>query len=97
MNIVKPKTLSLEGDWEDIVNNAERHNARVRFEEKLFEKQLKKDEKKLIALAFGAILSVGLCVAGFVAPWLGVSVAAILVCAACFKAGQTWAKRGACR
>ena len=94
MNIVKPKTLSLDGDWEQIVNNVERHNARGRFEENLLRNKLKKDNNKLISLAFAAILCVVLGVVGFVASWLGGAAAVIFAFAACFRAGRICEKRG---
>lgn len=97
MEKTQPTILSLEGDWEQICNNVERHNARVRLEEKLFQKQLKRENERLITLSLGAILSIGLGLVGFVIPWLSAAAAALLTATACIQYGRIYEKRGACR
>ena len=97
MEKTKPTILSLDGDWEQICNNVERHNAKVRFEEKLFQKQLKRENDRLIMLSLGAILSIGLGLVGFVVPWFSVATAALLIVTACVQYGRIYEKRGACR
>lgn len=84
----QPTTSDLAGGWENIVNNVERHNARLHFEAYLYQRKLKKRVSKVAKLALGAILSVGLGTAGLLAPWLAGGAAVILVCAACFLAGR---------
>lgn len=97
MEKAKPTILSLDGEWEQICNNVERHNARVRFEEKLFQKQLKRENERLISLGLGAILAIGLGLVGFVIPWLSAATAALLTVTACVQYGRLYEKRGACR
>ena len=80
--------LSLTGGWEDIVNNVERHNARLRFDAYLYQRKLKKKISKVVNMALGAIASVTLGLTGLMAPWLAGGLAVILVCAACFLAGR---------
>lgn len=84
----RPVTLDLTGGWEDIVNNVERHNARVRFDAYLYQRKLKKKICKVVNMALGAIVSVILGLTGLMAPWLGGGSAVILVCVACFLAGR---------
>lgn len=86
----KPATLDLTGGWENIVNNVERHNARVRFEAKLFRRKMKQKINRMVDLALGAIISVALGVAGLLSSWVAVLGAMILVCIACFFGGQIW-------
>ena len=85
-----PTTLDLTGGWENIVNNAERHNARIRLEANLFRHKQKKKICKITELALGAILSVALGFIGLLSPWVAGGAAVILVCIACFLAGRIW-------
>lgn len=84
----QPTVLDLTGGWESIVNNVERHNARVRFEAKLFRLKMRKKINRMVDLALGAIISVALGVVGLLTPWVAGVAAVILVCAACFFAGR---------
>lgn len=84
----QPKALDLTGGWEQIVNNVERHNARLRFDAYLYQRKLKKKISKVVNIAIGAIISVTLGLTGLIAPWLAGGAAVILVCAACFLAGR---------
>ena len=84
----QPTALDLTGGWENIVNNVERHNARLRHEAKLYQHKLKKKISKVVNIAIGAILSVTLGLTGLMAPWLAGAAAVILVCIACFLAGR---------
>ena len=43
-----PTTLDLTGGWENIVNNVERHNARLRFDAYLYQRKLKKKISKVV-------------------------------------------------
>lgn len=84
----QPTTLDLTGGWESIVNNVERHNARLRFEALMYQRRLKRKIGRVINMALGAIVSVTLGLTGLMAPWLAGGAAVILVCAACFLAGR---------
>lgn len=84
----QPTTLDLTGGWESIVNNVERHNARLRFEALLYQRRLKRKIGRVTNMALGAIVSVTLGLTGLMAPWLAGGAAVILVCAACFLAGR---------
>ena len=84
----QPTALDLTGGWENIVNNVERHNTRLRFEANLYQLKLKKKISKVVKMALGAIASVTLGLTGLMAPWLAGGLAVILVCAACFLAGR---------
>lgn len=86
----QPALLEIPNEWEKIVNNVERHNARARFEANLYQRKLKKKIGKVAELALGAILSVGLGAAGLLASWLAGAAAIVLICAACFHGGRIW-------
>ncbi len=86
----QPTTLDLTGGWENIVNNVERHNARVRFEVNLYQHKLKRKIGRVVNTALGAILSVTLGLTGLLAPWLASVTAIICVCIACFLGGRIW-------
>lgn len=85
-----PTTLDLTGGWENIVNNVERHNARLRFEANLYQHKLKKKISNVVNMALGAIVSVTFGLTGLMAPWLAGGAAVILVCIACFIAGRIY-------
>lgn len=89
----QPTALDLTGGWEDIVNNVERHNARLRFEANLFRHKLKKKIGRVVNLALGAITSVALGATGLLAPWLAGTAAVILICSAFFFGGGVWEAR----
>ena len=84
----QPTTLDLTGGWESIVNNVDRHNARLRFEAYLYQRKLHKKISKIINFALGAIICVTLGLTGLLAPWLAGGTAILLVCAACFLGGR---------
>lgn len=86
----QPTALDLTGGWESIVNNAERHNARLRLDAYLHQRKLRKKVSKVAELALGAILSVVLGSAGLLTPWLAGTAAVLLVCVACFLGGRIW-------
>ena len=81
-------TIRLPAEWEGIVNNVERHNARCRFEEKLAKRKLQKKINKALLSAVGAALVMALELAGLLALQVAIPVAVVLICAACFVAGQ---------
>ncbi|MBR4017275.1 MAG: hypothetical protein IKK11_05635 [Oscillospiraceae bacterium] len=86
-------TIRLPAEWEGIVNNVERHNARCRFEEKLAKRKLQKQINKALFYAMGAALAMALEGAGLLALQVAVPAAVVLVCLACFVAGQIIEKR----
>ena len=81
---------SLTGGWEDIVNNVERHNARVQFEIRRQQYRRNKRIGKILNHVLGAALVMGLDLAGLLASWVAVPGAVILVCIACFFGGRLW-------
>lgn len=87
----QPKALDLTGGWEQIVNNVDRHNARMNFEAKLRRRKLQKKVGTITELALGAVLSVTLGLTGLLNPWISWNATAILVCSVCFLGGRLWA------
>lgn len=81
-------TIRLPAEWEGIVNNVERHNARCRFEKKLAKRKLHKQINKALFYAMGAALAMVLEFTGLLAPQVAVPAALALVCMACFLAGK---------
>lgn len=82
--------LSLTGDWEAIVNNVERHNARVRFEILRQHNRRNKQINRILDRVLCAGLVIALDIAGLLASWIAVPTAIILICIACFLAGRLW-------
>jgi VIT1/CCC1 family predicted Fe2+/Mn2+ transporter len=82
------KTIRLPAEWEGIVNNVERHNARCRFEEKLARRKLHKQINKALFYAMGAALAIVLDFTGLIAPCVAVAVALVLLCMTCFTVGR---------
>jgi len=89
-------TIRLPAEWEGIVNNVERHNARRQMEEKRARQKLQKQINKALFYAMGAALAITLECAGLLALWVAVLAAIILVCMACFTAGKIFGKLGGC-
>ena len=86
----QPKALDLTGGWEQIVNNVERHNARVRFEIRRQQYRRNKRISKILNHVLGAALVMGLDLAGLLSSWIAVPGAVILTCIACFFGGRLW-------
>lgn len=86
----QPTALDLTGGWENIVNNVERHNARLRFEIRRQQYRRNKRINKILNYVLGAALVMGLDLAGLLSPWIAVPGAVILVCIACFFGGRLW-------
>ncbi len=82
------KTLNLTDGWEEIVNDAERHNARVRFDRKVAVRRRNRMIGKSVNLALGAVLCVALTAADLLAGWLAVPAAIMLLCGASVMAGR---------
>ena len=81
-------TIRLPAEWEGIVNNVERHNARCRFEAKLAKRKIHKQINKALFCAMGAALAMVLEFTGLLAPWVAVTAALVLLCMTCFMAGR---------
>lgn len=81
-------TIRLPAEWEGIVNNVERHNARCRFEAKLAKRKLHKQINKALLYAMGAAVAMALESAGLLAATVAIPAALALVCMACFVAGR---------
>lgn len=81
-------TIRLPAEWEGIVNNVERHNARCRFEAKLAKRKFHKQINKALLCAMGAALAMVLEFTGLLAPWVAVAAALVLLCMTCFMAGR---------
>lgn len=90
--MVTEVTLEIPAEWESIVNNVERHNARCRFEKKLAKRKLHKQINKAMICAMGAALAMVLEFTGLLATWVAVAAALVLVCMACFTAGRVAGK-----
>ena len=84
--------LNLTEEWEDIVNKTERHNARVNFEKYREKRKLHKQINKALCYATGAAGAVMLERTGLLALKVAVPAAMVLVCMACFVAGQVASK-----
>ena len=82
------ETIRLPAEWEGIVNNVERHNARCRFEEKLAKRKLHKQINKALFYAMGAALAIVLDFTGLLATWVAVAAALVLLCMTCFTVGR---------
>ena len=81
-------TIRLPAEWEGIVNNVERHNARCRFEAKLAKRKLHKQINKALFYAIGAALAIVLDFTGLLATWVAVAAALVLLCMTCFTVGR---------
>ena len=86
----QPTALDLTGGWEQIVNNVERHNARVRFEIRKRQYRRNKRISKILNHALGAALVMGLDLAGLLASWIAVPGTLIPTFIAFFLGGQLW-------
>ena len=85
--------LSLDGSWERIVNDAERHNARVHFEETRKRNRIRKRLGYIIDCALSAAAVIALDIAGLLASVVAMPTAVIFICIACFLAGRVWEQR----
>jgi hypothetical protein len=86
----QPKALDLTSEWERIVNDTERHNARVRILAAVHKRKQEKRIAKAVNYAIGAVLSVVLGATGLLSSWVAGSVAVLLVCISCFLFGRVW-------
>ena len=86
----QPTALDLTGEWENIVNNVERHSARARFEFRRQQHRFNKRISKIINYLLGAVLVMGLDLAGLLASWVAVPGVVILLCAIFFFGGRLW-------
>ena len=86
----QPTALSLDGGWEKLVNNVERHNARARIAAKREKRRRDRMVGCAINLSLGAVLAITLDFAGLVAPWVAGVTAVLLVCGASFLVGRIY-------
>lgn len=86
--MAKPIQLSLDGDWESIVNNVDRHNKRCRRDQAKRESELHKMLNKALCFAMVAALALILNIAELLTIWVAVAVALPCLCAACFIGGR---------
>lgn len=93
MNQRNEQPLSLDGSWEHIVNDAERHNARVHFEETRQRRRIRKRLSHIIDCALAAAAVIALNIAGLLATVVAMPTAVIFICIACFIAGRVWEQR----
>ena len=84
----KPIQLSLDGDWEDIVNNVDRHNKRCRHDQAKRENKLHKMLNKALCFAMVAAMALILNITELLTTWVAVAVALPCLCAACFIGGR---------
>ena len=85
--------LSLDGNWENIVNDVERHNARVHFDETRRQRRIRKQFNSIINCALTACAVIALDIAGLLASTVAMPTAVIFICIACFIAGRVWEQR----
>lgn len=85
-----PTLLNLTDEWEEIVNNVERHNARCRFEQIRKQNKLHKMVNKALCYAMVAGLAVILSFTELLSTWVAVGVAIPCLCAACFIGGRVY-------
>lgn len=88
-------TLDSTVEWERIVNYAEQHNARCRFEKEQVKSKQQKRLNKALFCAMGAAVAVVMEIAGLLAPWVAVATSVVLLCAACYTAGKLVGNREA--
>lgn len=86
----KPITLNLTGEWEDIVNNVDKHNKRCRYEQAKKESKLHQMINKALCFAVIAALSLILNVAELLTTWVALAIMLPCICAACFIGGRFW-------
>ena len=84
----KPITLNLTGEWEDIVNNTEKHNRRCRYEQAKKESKLHQMINKALCFAMIAALALILNVAELLTTVVAVAVALPCLCTTCFIGGR---------
>lgn len=84
----QPATLDTNCEWENIVNYAERHNARCQFEESQVKTKLHKMMNKALVYAIAAAMMILMEWAGVLTSWVAVVAAIVLSCMACYAAGK---------
>lgn len=88
--MTKPILLNLTGDWENIVNNVDRHNKRCRRDQAKRESELHKMLNKALCFAMVAALATALRFCNLLSDWVAVAVALPCLCAACFIGGRLY-------
>ena len=82
------RPLNTNDGWEQIVNDVERHNAKVRFHAKREENKRNRLIGEAINLLLCALVSTTLGVTGWLVPWVAVVSSALFLCVACFVCGM---------
>ena len=85
--------LTLEGEWEHIVNDVERHNARVRLETALLQRRFRRQLNSIVNYVLVAVAVLALNFAGLLNFFVAMPIAIISICIACFFAGRLWGQR----
>lgn len=82
--------LNEDDGWERLVNEVERQNARVRFEQ--HKEQHRRDKLLHIAgrCAVAAIALMALELCDLLSVWMAIPGSVALLCAGCFFFGQYW-------
>ena len=93
MRSAKKVPLDLTDNWEEIVNNVERHNARNRWETVKERRRLRKLRHSAINLSLCAVLAVVLSWAKLLSPWVATATAVLLICIASAMVGRLWERR----
>lgn len=89
---MKDRELNLTGGWEEIVNNVDRHNARVQLDRQRAKRRRSRMIGRCVDLALGAVVCMALSAAQLLAGWLAVPAAVVLLCGASVMAGRVWEK-----
>lgn len=84
----QPVVIDNTCEWENIVNFADRHNARCRFEETRTQQKQQKRIGKAMYYAAGAAVAALMGITGLLASWVAVSFGIALACLACFAYGK---------
>ena len=82
--------LNLTGEWEDIVNNVARHNARCRFEQIRKRNKLNKMLNQALCWAMTAALATILSFTGLLSVWVAACITIPCLGATCFIGGRIW-------
>lgn len=86
----KEKELNLTGGWEEIVNDVERHNARVRFDAKVAKRRRNRMIGRSVDFALGTVVCIALGAANLLVDWLAVPGAVVCLCIAAVITGRVF-------
>ncbi len=86
----KGTELNLFSDWEGIVNDVDRHNARIRIDAKIAQRRRNRMIGKSVNFAIGAAACMAFGAADLLADWLAVLATVALLCSSSVIAGRVW-------